>query len=230
VEERRGDAARSEEVKKLRREIGGLKSLLDRERADTERLKEGLLGRCKRRDDQIRGLEHKIEAMRISHRADMEGKIKDIQEVEERLKQTEGLLEARSEELSGTQTFLSTSDRLSEVEVLGIVRDLNENVYQVAVKLTEEWEKLESSKATGRMDVDPTSKPRAPVLVQLARNRDPLGLTLLLQSCLCYLVVNMTSSWDPHQELALLGSVYQSLSASGERRFVNVRQHVTHPS
>ena len=227
TEEKRGDAASSAEVKQFQREIRDLKSMLDRERADAEKLKEKWMGRCKRREDQIKELGHKIEAMRVSHRGDMAGKIKYIQAVEERLKETEGLLAARSEELSGTQTFLSTTDRLSEVEVLSIVRDLNENIYQVAVKLTEEWEKLESSKATGRMDVDPASKPDGPIIVQLVRNRDPMGLTLLLQSCLCYLVVGMTSSWGPHQELAELGSIYQRLSASGEHRFVNAGQHVT---
>ena len=230
TEERRGDAARSEEVKRLRREIGDLKSLFGRERADMERLKEKLMGRCKRRESQIRELEYKIEAMRVSYRGDMEGKIKHIQAVEERLKQTEELLAARTEELSGTQTFLSTTDRLSEVEVLSIVRGLNENIYQVAVKLTEEWEKLESSKATGQMDIDPAPKPHASTLVQLVRNRDPAGLTVLLQSCLCYLVVKMTSSWAPHEELAVLGSIYQGLSASGEHRFIDGRQHVTHTS
>ena len=230
TEERRGDAAKSEEVKHLRREIGDLKRLLDRERADMQKQKEQLVGRCKRRDDYIRELGHKIEAMRVSHRGDMEGKIKHIQTVEERLKQTEELLSARTEELSGTQTFLSTTDRLSEVEVLSIVRGLNESIFQVAVKLTEEWEKLESSKATGQMDVDPASKPRPPALVQLVHNRDPMGLTLLLQSCLCYLVVNMTSSWDPHQELAVLGSIYRRLSASGEHHFAEARKRVTHPS
>ena len=221
TEERRVDAARSEEVKRFQREIRDLKSLLDRERADMKKREENLIGRCKRRDGQIRELEHRIEAMRVSHRGDMEGKIKHIQGAEEQLKKTEELLAARSEELSGTQTFLSTTDRLSEVEVLSIVRSLNESIYQVAVKLTEEWEKLESSKATGQMDVDPTSKPPVSVLDQLVRNRDPMGLTLLLQSCLCYLVVTMTSSWGPHQELAVLGSIYQRLSASGKHHFVD---------
>ena len=41
---------------------------------------------------------------------------------QEELKQTE----ARTAELSGVQTFLSMADRLSWIEVLSIVRDLNE--------------------------------------------------------------------------------------------------------
>ena len=84
---------------------------------------------------------------------------------EERLKQTKDLLATKSAELSGARAFLSATDRLSEVEVLGIVRNLNENIYQIAVNLTDEWERLRSQ-GTSQMDVDPPSQPRAPSLVQ----------------------------------------------------------------
>lgn len=134
----------------------------------------------------------------------------------EQLERTEELLAARTNELSGTHAFLSTADRLSEVEVLAIVRDLNENIYQVAVQLTEEWEKFDPPPATGREGVAPTSRPRVPALLQLVRNRDPASLTFLLQSWLCSQVVGMTSSWSHDGELALLESIYQRLSASGE--------------
>ena len=43
------------------------------------------------------------------------------------------LLATRSAEPSGAQAPLSTTDRLSEVEVLSIVHDLNENIFQVTV-------------------------------------------------------------------------------------------------
>jgi len=53
----------------------------------------------------------------------------------------------RAAELAGAQAFLSTTGRLSDAEVLGIVRDVSENIYQTAVKLAEEWEILESSRS-----------------------------------------------------------------------------------
>ncbi|KAF9650930.1 hypothetical protein BDM02DRAFT_3184878, partial [Thelephora ganbajun] len=142
---------------------------------------------------------------------------------EQRLKQTEELLATRSAELSEARTFLSTTDRLSEVEVLGIVRDLNEIIFQIAVTLTEEWEKLESSQAAGRMDIDPISRPHTPTLVQLARNRDLTGLTFLLQSTLCSQAAKMTSSWVHHPEFGILKSVYKNISTSGERHIVDPR-------
>ena len=219
TEERRGDGARSEEEKRLRRDLEDLKRSFDKQRVDMEKLRrqeEKLRGKCKRREDRIAGLEHEIGNMRGSYQRVVEGHTQRIRVLEERLKEAEDLLATRSAELSGAQAFLSTTDRLSEVEVLSIVRDLNENIFQVAVNLTEEWEKLGPPQAADRMDADPTSGPRVPVLVRLARNRDPTSLTFLLQSCLCYRVVRMTLSWDGYQELDALVSVYKRLSASGE--------------
>ena len=187
-------------------------------------------GERKRMEDQIARLESEIEKMHGFYQGVVEGKTQDIRATEERLKLTERLLETKAAELTGARAFLSTADRLSEVEVLDIVRDLNENIYQVAVNLTDEWEKMESSEITSRMDVDPTSRPRVPSPVQRVLNRDPTRLTFQLQSCLCSQVAKMTSSWGHHQELAILESVHQSLSASGEYHVVDPRKYPTYVS
>ncbi|KAF9649038.1 hypothetical protein BDM02DRAFT_3268970 [Thelephora ganbajun] len=215
--EKREDAARSEEVRRLRREAGDLKGLADRQRTEIARLRgveEKLMGKCKRRDDRIMKLEREIERIRDLYQKTVEEQAQRIGAMELRLKQTEELLATRSAELSEARTFLSTTDRLSEMEVLSIVRDLNENIFQIAVTLTDEWEKLELSQASGRMDIDPVSRPRAPTLVQLARKRDLTGLTFLLQSCLCSQATKMTSSWGHHREFGVLKSVYKNLSTS----------------
>ena len=281
-EERGGDTANSDEVVRLRREVGYLSERLGKQEAEVVKLRregEDLRGRCKRRDHRIakRDLEiarihqsyqedaqtltQRIQAkeerlerteelletrsvelseahariarkdreiawMRQSYKEDAQRQTQRIRVTEERLKQTEELLATRSAELSEAQAFLSTTDRLSEVEVLGIVRSLNENIYQVAVNLTEEWEKLESQPVTSRMDIDVTSRSRGPVLLQLARNRDPMGLTFLLQSCLCSMAVDMTSSW----ELDKLNSVYQGISGSGEHNAADPGQYGAHAS
>ena len=149
------------------------------------------------------------------HQKALEGQTRQTRVAEERLKQTKDLLGTKSAELSVVRAFLSATDRLSEVEVLSIVRDLNENIYQVAVNLTDEWEKSRSQD-TSRMDVDPSSQPWAPSLVKRVVDRDPAGLTFLLQACLCSQVVELTSSWGHHQELSILESIYKRLSASGK--------------
>ena len=120
-------------------------------------------------DNRIAELEHEIVKMRGSWQETVKAQAQRARAMEERLKQTEGLLKVRSAELYRAQTFLSTADRLSEMEVLGIVRDLNENIYQATVSLTEEWENLESSQTTGRRDVGSPS--------QFSNLRSPPGPT-----------------------------------------------------
>ena len=224
--EKRRDTAVDEEAGRLQREVGELEGVVDKYKGEVLRLRgeeARLMGKCRRRDDRIARLEYVNAEMRGSWQEAMEAQARQARAMQERLKQTEELLEARSAELSGAQTFLSTADRLSEMEVLSIVRDLNENIYQVAVSLTEGWEKLKSPQATGRIEVDLTSQPRVIVLIQLARNRDLTGLTFLLQSFLCYQAANMTSSWAHNRELGVLKSVYQHLSALGEHRIINTK-------
>ena len=207
----------------MQREIEGLKELLEGRGADMVRLSEEieeLTEECRRREDRIAKLVHDNGQIRRSYQVDMQMQIQDIQTMEERLRQTREQLAAKSDELSGAYAFLSTTDHLSEAEVLDIVRDLNENIYQVAVNLTEEWEGLESSQAISRMDVNSGSQLGVLTLVQRVLDHDPTGLTFLLQSCLCSQVAKITSSWGYHQELAVLKSIYKRLSASGEYRIV----------
>ena len=218
--------AETEEVGRLRGEVKHPKGPVDEGRVGVvilEREGEKLIDQCRRREDRIVELKRKITEMYVSYREAEETQTRKTRAMQTQLKQTEELLEARSAELSAAQVFLSTADRLSEMEVLSIVRDLNENIYQVAVGLTEEWEKLDPSQATTRMDVDPTSRPDVPALVRLARGRDPTGLTFLLQTWLCFLAVDMTSSWGRHQESATLGSIYKRLAVLGERHISDPR-------
>ncbi|KAF9652068.1 hypothetical protein BDM02DRAFT_3126675 [Thelephora ganbajun] len=167
-EEKRENAARSEEVRRLRREV---------ERGGTRTGVELI--------ERIHDLYQKIVGEQIQR----------TRAVEQRLKQTEELLATRSAELSEARTFLSTTDRLSEVEVLGIVRDLNEIIFQIAVTLTEEWEKLESSQAAGRMDIDPISRPHTPTLVQLARNRDLTAVALERIESMVQVIIRLESTF-----------------------------------
>ena len=223
TEDGRADIARPKKLRQLQREVEDLKGQVESRGADVARLRRGeeeLMKEYERREQQVAELKHEIGQMRSVHREDVQRRTQDTQATEERLRRTEELLATRSAELAGAQAFLSTTDQLSEAEVLGIVRDLNENIYQAAVKLTEEWETLESSQGISSTDIDPASQPHVPALVRLVRNQDPMGLTFLLQSCLCSQVVNMTSSWGYHRELAALDSVYQRLSASGKYHVV----------
>lgn len=127
----------------------------------------------------------------------------------------------RMEELSRSQPFLLTTDSLSEAEVLDIVHNLNENIFQVAANLAEEWEKLQSRFCLSEICFDFILHSYGHALAHRALHRDAAAITFLIQTCLCHLVGNITSSWRCHQqgeskESEMLASVYERLSASGK--------------
>ena len=96
------------------------------------------MGECRRKDDRIAKLEQENAKLRGVSREAVEAQAQQARVMQEQLKQAEGLLQARTAQLSGAQAFLSTEDRLSEMEVLSIVRDLNENIYQALTGSAEE--------------------------------------------------------------------------------------------
>ena len=140
------------------------------------------------------------------------------------LEKTNELSTARSAELAKAQTFLSTTDRISEAEVLGIVRDLNENIIQLAANLTDEWGRIRSPQPNGKptfakKELDALVQLHGRTLVHRVRNRDPPAVAFLVQSCLCYAVTQITLGWrrDLSDERPWrLGSVYKRLSTDGK--------------
>ena len=152
---------KNKEVERSRREIREQKGLVANQKADILRLEEKLVGECRYRDNRIAKLEQENAKLRGSLQ-EMEAQARQARSMQEQLKQTRELLGAMATQLSEAQTLLSTEDRLSEMEVLGIVRDLNENIYQVTIILTGEWEKLEPSQAIGLIEVDFTSQSATP--------------------------------------------------------------------
>jgi len=191
--------------------------------------------RCQRKyeeaQERIAELEREIGKASMAHQEVLKRRERHIRAMTDRLTQTEELLAMRSEKLSVAQSSLSTTDRRSGTEVLGIVRDLNENIFQVAANLTEEWEKLRDSKTTvPREDIDSFSHHYGPALIQRAISRKPTAVTFLIQSCLCDLVTGITSRWHHDQKLAVLESLYENLSASGEYTLHMVSEkRPTHP-
>jgi len=193
---------------------------------------ERYVNKCSKANERIVELEHEIEKVSEAYQEVFENQDRRIQAMGDLLTRTEELLATGSTELSGTQSSSSTASRLSEAEVLGIVRDLNENVFQVAANLTEEWEKLGSSRSSQftitQNDVEALSRFYGPALIQSGLNRNPAAVTLLVQSCICHIIMQITSWWRHDQELATLGPVYQGLSASESREISERWKSLTH--
>ena len=230
-EEKKGDTTRLGEAWRFRREIGDLKGLVEKQKAEISRLRgleEIMKGRVERRENTISKLDHDLQKMHNNWQEAKKIHARQVQGMQERLKRTEELLATRSAELSGEQAFLPITDHLPEPEVLGIVRELNENIYQVAGGLTEGWIKMGSSKPPDNVELDLTSQQRLPVLIQLARNRDLTGLTLLIQLRLCYYATKMTSSWAHNKDLVLIKDLYQRLSESGEYQIIHPKWYVAY--
>ena len=131
---------------------------------------------------------------------------------------------ARPTEPAKAQSFLSTTDRISEAEVLGIVRDLNENIIQLAANLTDEWGRIRSPQPNSRtiftkQELDAFMQFYGRPLVLRVRNRDPSAVAFLVQSCLCYAVTQITLGWRrdlSNERPWRLGSVYKRLSTDGK--------------
>lgn len=173
--------------------------------------------------DRIVQLEGDVKEVTRIHKESWKEWEQHARALEAELTQTKALLAVRTAELSGAQSFLSMMDRISEAEVLGIVRDLNENIFQVAANLTEEWEKFRVSQASSRprltitdRDIESLSKSFGATLAHKVRNRRSAAVTILIQSYFCNTVTQLTSSWKHNKELGALRSVYQDLSAAGK--------------
>ena len=131
---------------------------------------------------------------------------------------------ARPTKLAKAQSFLSTTDRTSEAEVLGIVRDLNENIIQLAANLTDEWGRIRSPQPNSKtiftkQELDAFMQFYGRPLVLRVRNRDPSAVAFLVQSCLCYAVTQITLGWRrdlSNERPWRLGSVYKRLSTDGK--------------
>ena len=217
--DKRRRRGREEQVERQRVKVDALAFEIAMLRGSIERR----VQKYKAAKERIAGLEHEVGKASRDHRETLQERDQRIRAMEDKLARTQELLSARTNELSGAQSILSTTDRISEAEVLGIVRNLNENIFQVAATLTEEWEKLASSQShrftIPKKSVDSFSQFYGPALLHRTFHQDPVAMTFLVQSCLCYLVSQITLSWrrQPHEEESkLLGSVYKRLLASGK--------------
>lgn len=170
---------------------------------------------------EVAGLEHEFGKVFRAHEEALEKREKRVRAMEDELARTKELLAARSTELSAMQSFLSTADRITEEEVLSIVRDLNKQVRRVATNLTREWEKL-GPPSSGKFfitkkEFEEFSQFYGPVLVNQSLKGDPATVKFLVQSCFCFVATQITSSWRHYHgvELGVLGSVYKHLTTSG---------------
>lgn len=197
------------------------KAKIDAQKAEILRLRSSKRRRVRKyRASQRQMARRELHVRKVTgaHKEILERRDQHIKAMEDELTRAKDLLAARSAELDVAKSFLSTTDRMSEAEVLAIVRDLNKNIFKVAADLTEEWKKLEFPRFnnTPRAVIDSFSRSYSSALVNRVLNGEPMAVTLLIRSCLCAITTRIAFGWRRSKELGTLGSVYRSLSASGE--------------
>ena len=228
-----GRTPEPEGVKAQWDEIGGL---VERQKAELDAQSAQILELKASKERYVKGyrtakgridlLRDKIEEISRARRETSETLDQRVRTLEGELKHTKALLAMKSTDLSALEPFFRLTDGVAEDEVLFIVRDLNEHIFQVAANLTDGWEKLRSQSSYRKTitdeEVEAFSQSYGPVLVQKVHRRSPTAVTYLIQSCFCDLVTQLTSSWRHDKELSVLASVYKRLSATGKHR-----SHVT---
>jgi hypothetical protein len=218
-------ALQSQEIESSQRAIEDMverqEAIIKAQAAEILLLKERYVGGYRMAKERIVELEVEIEGISKTNKETLEKQNQRIREMEDQLRRTKKLSTANSTKNTREKSLSSPPNHISDTELLVIVRDLNENVFQVAANLAEEWEKLSSESRTDRPaiaeeNVNTFSRSYVPTLVQQVLDRNPLAVTLLVQSCLCELVAQITSSWRHNRELRILRSVFRYLSASGK--------------
>ena len=110
---------------------GRRRTLVDTQRAELSILrclKEKSARKYSAAKERIAKLEHRLEESSKTYQGAMLKRDRRIQTLEDELTRTKEPLAARTTpEHSSAQPFSPAPDRLSDIEVLGVIRDLNEN-------------------------------------------------------------------------------------------------------
>lgn len=125
-------------LKTLEHDRNGIIEQLNAARSDASMLQQGAERMIFELEARSRTQEGEVRALR-----------EQLKEAEEKQVQVEKLLEVRTADLKGVQTFLTTADLHSGSEIIAMVESLNDEIFQAAAFMAE---LLESEPATGWRD------------------------------------------------------------------------------
>jgi predicted nucleic acid-binding Zn-ribbon protein len=224
------------DVNELRDGIARMKKqrdLFDQGAKEKERKLAGSERERIRLQSQIDGLQDDI-ARTKSHgqtleqqlrRQDQDANMKqtELDQVQSQYSQTQALLEVRTQELKGAQSFLTKADSLSGAEVTSMVEGLNSEILQTAAFIADSFEfskggRQEQGAAYSRVTQvlgDDVSK----ILTSIQHSEDPMLVQIALQSWLVGCSKHLIETWYFERGLRsnqLLRSVYDRVRQSGE--------------
>jgi chromosome segregation ATPase len=194
--------------------------------AGSERERGRLQGQVGDLQDNIARMKHYGQTLEQQlRRHDQHPKMKEteLDQVQSQYSQTQALLEVRTPELKGVQSFLTKTDSLFGAEVTSMVEGLNSEIRQTAAFIADSLEfnkgaRQEQHEAHSRVTQllgDGMSK----ILTSIQHSEDPMLVQIALQCLLArsskYIIETWYFGWDirSHQ---LLGSVYDRIRQSGK--------------
>ena len=203
--------------------VGALKVQTDRLKADVDEAQRQLL------DARIEAAAVKEELAALQESAGKNRRELDAMRV--KYEQTHELLQTRTAELKAAQAFLTTADKLSNVDVVNLVDALNAEILQISALVADAFtfgpknggrtmhsEEVEEALARATETVGPRM---VQLLESSEHNEDPILVQIAFQGGLCAYVQWIISSWyfeSPDDE-GLLRDVYTDIRNSGKSSY-----------
>jgi len=174
------------------------------------------------------------------HRRTLEGELhrrqQDIQNIQDASKRMEAqhgltreLLEARTIELKGAQSFLITADKLSGAEVSAMVEGLNGEIHQAAAFMAEffEFPELKAGPGDdgtiGRTWIEEILGPTMLKGLSSVRHcEDPLVVQIALQACMTGFAARVITAWhlDESKDQNLVLNIYSHMRETAEHEAI----------
>lgn len=195
---------------------------------------EGLLTHARRVEeelDSVRTANHALTKGTVSLEAQKKHLALELQRAKTEQQQTAQLLETRTAELRGAEAFLTKADQLSNVEVVGLLENLNSEIMQIAAGMTEELaieekridteakeqESDEAREAYARAE-DTVGPRMAELLKNSEHHEDPILVQLAVQASMAAYTHWIISSWvfESPEDEHMLSEIYARVRETGK--------------
>ena len=247
-EPERGNQSMESEIERVRKELVSAKEELDRSRRENRRLineRESTSQELNRRRTETHNLRQEVYSLKESTKNSraLETKLRDteseiastrheleittnqLKATSERMEQMSILLQDRTFELKGAQSFLTTADASSGADVISMLQRLNAEILQSAAYMAESIVDAFPFQSGGVRDddacgmvIESFGMPHAHYLATKKHKDDPLLIQITFQSCFVQFLEFVIRSWTlPDNDTnSIFTSTYERIRAGGE--------------
>lgn len=152
--------------------------------------------------------------------------------------QTRALLDARTQELKGSQSFLTKADLLSGAEVTAMVEGLNAEILQVAAFMSDSFKFSRVGRTANYGDTYTEARGRArellgdrmlQLLSSVRHNEDPSVIQMALQAAMTKFVHYAVASWhvDRSKDHSILDDIYSKMRIEGKQHSTYTNKALT---